>query len=38
MQSDDIDSLRNVVGQLSQSQITMGSDTDMLEIVNIIRG
>ena len=38
MQSDDIDSLRQVVGQLWQIQIDTGSDTDMLDITNIIRG
>ncbi len=38
MQSDDIDSLRQVVSQLWKIQIDTGSDTDMLDIANIIRG
>ncbi|MDE2916647.1 MAG: Hsp70 family protein [Paracoccaceae bacterium] len=38
LQSDDINSLRQVVGQLWQIQIDTGSDTDMLDITNIIRG
>ena len=38
LQSDDINSLRQVVGQLWQIQIDTGSDTDMLDIANIIRG
>ena len=38
MKSDDIDSLRQVVSQLWQIQVDTGSDTDMLDIVNIIRG
>ena len=38
LQNDDIDGLRQVVGHLWQIQIDTGSDTDMLDIVNIIRG
>ena len=38
LQNDDIDGLRQVVGHLWQLQIDTGSDTDMLDIVNIIRG
>ncbi len=38
MHSDDIDSLRQVIGQLWQIQIDTGSDTDMHVIANIIRG
>ncbi len=38
LQNDDIDGLRQVVGHLWQIQIDPGSDTDMLDIVNIIRG
>ena len=38
LQSDDINSLRQVVGQLWQIQIDTVSDTDMLDITNIIRG
>jgi molecular chaperone DnaK len=38
MQSDDIDSLRQVLGQLWQIQIDTGSDTDILDSANIIRG
>ena len=38
LQNDDIDGLRQIVGQLWQIQIVTGSDTDMLDIVNIIRG
>ena len=38
LQADDIDTLRQIVGQLWQIQIYTGSDTDMLEIANIIRG
>jgi molecular chaperone DnaK len=38
LQEDDIDRLRQVVGQLWQIQIDTGTDTDMLDTVNIIRG
>ena len=38
LQNDDIDGLRQVVGHLWQIQIDTGSDTDMLDIANIIRG
>ena len=38
LKTDDIDSLRQIVGQLWQIQIDTGSDTDMLDIANIIRG
>ncbi len=38
LQADDIDNLRQIVGQLWQIQIYTGSDTDMLEMANIIRG
>lgn len=38
LQADDIDSLRQIVGQLWQIKIDTGSDTDMLDIANIIRG
>ena len=38
LQNDDIDGLRKVVGNLWQIQIDTGSDTDMLDIANIIRG
>ena len=38
LQNDNIDGLRQVVGHLWQIQIDTGSDTDMLDIVNIIRG
>ena len=38
LENDDIDGLRQVVGQLGQIQIDAGSDTDMLEATNIIRG
>jgi molecular chaperone DnaK len=37
MQADDMDSLRRVVGALSQIQIDLGNDTSMAEIVNIVR-
>ena len=37
LQNDDIDGLRQVVGHLWQIQIDTGSDTDMIDIVNIIR-
>ena len=38
LQNDDIDGLRQIVSQLWQIQIVTVSDTDMLDIVNIIRG
>ena len=38
LQNDDIDGLRQVVGHLWQIQIDAGSETDILDIVNIIRG
>ena len=38
IQNDEIDGLRQIVGQLWQIQIVTGSDTDMLDIANIIRG
>ena len=38
MQNDDIDGLRQVLGNLWQIQIDTGSDTDMLDTANIIRG
>ena len=38
MKNDDIDALRQVIGQLGLIQIDTGSDTDMLDITNIIRG
>ena len=38
LQADDIDSLRQIVGHLAQIQIDTGSDMDLLDIVNIIRG
>ena len=38
LQNDDIDGLRQVVGHLWQIQIDTGSDTDMPDIANIIRG
>jgi molecular chaperone DnaK len=38
LKSDDIDRLRQVVGQLWQIQIDTGSDTEMLDVANIIRG
>lgn len=38
LQNDDIDGLREVVGHLWQLQIDTGSDTDMLDVTNIIRG
>ena len=38
LQNDDIDGLRQAIGHLWQIQIDTGSDTDMLDIVNIIRG
>ena len=38
IQADDIDKLRNVVGQLDVLKIRAGSDSDMLTIANIVRG
>ena len=38
LEDDDIDGLRQVVGHLGQMQIDTGSDADMLDITNIIRG
>ena len=38
LKTDDIDRLRQVVGQLWQIQIDTGSDTEMLDVANIIRG
>ena len=38
LQNDDIDSVREVIGQLSQIQIRHVSDTDIVESANIIRG
>ena len=38
LQNDNIDGLRQVVGHLWQIQIDTGSDTDMLDKANIIRG
>ncbi len=38
LEADDIDRLRQVVGQLWQIQIGTGSDTEMLDVANIIRG
>ena len=38
LQNDDIDGLRQIAGQLWQIQIVTGSDTDMLDPANIIRG
>lgn len=37
LQKDDIDGLREIIGQLSMIKIDTGSDTDMLEMANIIR-
>ena len=37
LENDDIDALRQVVGHLWQIQIDTGSDTDLLDIANIIR-
>ena len=36
--ADDIDSLRQVVGQLWQIQIDAGNDVDMSDVANIVRG
>ena len=38
LRNDDIAGLRQIVGQLGKIQIDTGSDTDMLDIANIIRG
>ena len=38
LQNDDIDTLRQIVAQLAQIQIDHVSDSDMMEIANIIRG
>lgn len=38
LENDDIDGLRQVIAQLSQIQIDAGSDSDMIDIANIIRG
>ncbi len=38
LEEDDIDGLRQVVGQLWQIQIDTGSDADVLDMTNIIRG
>ena len=38
LQNDEIDGLRQVAGHLWQIQIDTGSDPDMLDIANIIRG
>jgi molecular chaperone DnaK len=38
LKADDIDRLRQVIGQLWQIQIDTGSDTEMLDVANIIRG
>lgn len=38
LQNDDIDRLREVVGQLVQIRISTASESDMLDITNIIRG
>ena len=38
LQNDDIDALRQVIAQLAQIQIDHVSDSDMMEIANIIRG
>ena len=38
LQNDAIDTLRQVVGHLSQIQVDTGSDSDLLDITNIIRG
>ena len=38
LKNDDIDSLRQVIGQLAQIRIDYVSDIDMAEIANIIRG
>lgn len=38
LQNDDIDRLRQIVGQLAQIAIDSVSETDMLDVANIIRG
>jgi len=38
MQSDDIDKLRSVVGELYSITIRSGSENDLMEVANIIRG
>ncbi len=38
LQNDDIDGLRQVIGQLWQIQITIETDSDLLDTSNIIRG
>lgn len=38
MRSDDIEKLRTVVGELSMIQIGGGSDSEMFDVANIIRG
>lgn len=38
LEGDDIDSLREVVVRLSELQIEMASDADLLDVANIIRG
>lgn len=38
LQNDDIDGLRQIMRDLLQIQIYVGTDTDMLDITNIIRG
>ena len=38
MRSDDIEKLRAVVAQLSMIQIGGGSDNEMFDVANIIRG
>ena len=38
LQNDDIDALRQIIAQLAQVQIDHVSDSDMMEIANIIRG
>ncbi len=38
MQNDNIDDLRNIVRELSMIQINGGTDNDMLDIANIVRG
>ena len=38
LQNDDIDALRQIIGQLARIQIDHVSDIDMMEIANIIRG
>ena len=38
LEADDIDALRQVVGRLAQIQIDAGSDTDIHDMANIVRG